>query len=87
MTTPQPRRHFNLDEPMETRDGPDVELRQRETFAPTDHHQPLPPLPRKKPSPRLGWARRANVAGDLCWRWQVAQPWGFLSLSPASPRP
>ena len=60
MTTPQPRRHFSLDDPQETRDGPDAELRQRKTFTPTDHHQPLPPTAEEKalPEARLGAPRK-----------------------------
>ncbi|SDO03062.1 YcjF family protein [Vreelandella arcis] len=60
MTTPQPRQHFNVDEPVAPQDGPDATLRQRETFAPTDHHQPLPPTAEEKalPDARLGAPRK-----------------------------
>ncbi|KPQ23157.1 MAG: putative membrane protein [Halomonas sp. HL-48] len=60
MTTPQPRRHFDLDEPKEPRAGVDAELRQRETFDATTSHQPLPPAAEEKalPDARLGAPRK-----------------------------
>lgn len=60
MTTPQPRRHFDLDEPKEPRASDDAELRQRETFDVTATHQPLPPAAEEKalPDARLGAPRK-----------------------------
>ena len=60
MTTPQPRRHFDLNEPKEPRPDVDPELRQRETFDTTASHQPLPPAAEEKalPEARLGAPRK-----------------------------
>lgn len=59
MSTPRPRRHFTLDET--PKHAPSSEpLRQRETFAATEPHQPLPPQAELKalPEASLGTPRK-----------------------------
>jgi putative membrane protein len=60
MTTPQPRRHFTLDDKPE--DAADVEatLRQREAFADASEHHPLTPIADEKalPAASLGAPRK-----------------------------
>lgn len=50
MTTPQPRRHFTLDDQQEAADA-ETSLRHREAFAGTSEHQPLAPFQKTKPYP------------------------------------
>ena len=59
MTTPQPRRHFTLDDQQEAADA-ETSLRHREAFAGTSEHQPLAPLPEDKalPAASLGAPRK-----------------------------
>ena len=60
MTTPQPRRHFTLDDTPEEAAEAASNLRQREAFAGTSEHQPLAPLPEDKalPAASLGAPRK-----------------------------
>ncbi len=60
MTTPQPRRHFTLDDKPEDSADAETLLRQREAFAGTSEHHPLAPLPEDKalPAASLGAPRK-----------------------------
>lgn len=60
MTTPQPRRHFTLDDTPEEAADAEIALRQREAFAGTSEHHPLAPLPEDKalPAASLGAPRK-----------------------------
>ena len=60
MTTPQPRRHFTLDDKPEEAADAEIALRQREAFAGTSEHHPLAPLPEDKalPAASLGAPRK-----------------------------
>jgi len=60
MTTPQPRRHFKLDETPEESSPEALTLRQREAFAGTSEHHPLAPLAEEKalPAASLGAPRK-----------------------------
>ena len=60
MTTPQPRRHFTLDDTPEAAVDAEAPLRQREAFAGTSEHHPLAPLAEEKalPAASLGAPRK-----------------------------
>ncbi|MBF59323.1 MAG: TIGR01620 family protein [Halomonas sp.] len=60
MITPQPRRHFTLDDTPEEAADAEIALRQREAFAGTSEHHPLAPLPEDKalPAASLGAPRK-----------------------------
>ncbi|MCH4809830.1 YcjF family protein [Vreelandella neptunia] len=60
MTTPQPRRHFTLDDTPEDVAETASSLRQREAFAGTSEHHPLAPLAEEKalPAASLGAPRK-----------------------------
>ncbi|CAM3467339.1 YcjF family protein [Halomonas casei] len=60
MTTPQPRRHFTLDDRPDNTPEVDPALRQREAFAGTSEHHPLAPVAEEKalPAASLGAPRK-----------------------------
>ncbi|MGP9509995.1 YcjF family protein [Halomonas sp. AOP43-D1-39] len=60
MTTPQPRRNFNLDDKPEDATNVASSLRQREAFSDASEHHPLAPLPEDKalPAASLGAPRK-----------------------------
>lgn len=51
MTTPQPRRNFNLDDKPEDATNVASSLRQREAFSDASEHHPLAPCQKTKPCP------------------------------------
>ena len=81
MTTPQPRRHFTLDDQQEAADA-ETSLRHREAFAGTSEHQPLAPLPEDKALPAASLGAPRKRRWGLLFALIGVPDWVPLSWSP-----